>query len=328
MKWEMFVKRIKEEILPQLPWDVEEVMAFDVTKNNGIVYTGLSFKNAQNIAPTIYLNPYYQQYLSGRSFEAILFDIAETYKDNCRTEDFDVDQLLNWDFAKSHVIKRLVNFDMNKELLKDAPYTQIEDLAVVYQISVSDIFGSEDFATIAVHNRFLNEWNVTTEELDKAAVENTRSLLKPRLISLQEIYSTITGEELPFLREMGVYMLSNQYRINAAVHILDEKVMDEVKETFGKDVLYVIPSSVHDMLIMPYDEDFAFEDLEEMIREVNETQLLDSEILSDRAYILDAAEKRFMLASKYEERKKERELQEKMQEMSKEPLEPEQKPKL
>lgn len=328
MKWDAFVERIMEEIIPLLPEDVENVINYPVTKNNGIVYTGLVIQNAQNIAPTIYLNPYYQQYLAGRSFEAILSDIAETYKQNSKSEDFNANLLLNWGFAKTHVVRKLVSYEQNKELLKNMPHKMMEDLAIVYQISVGDIFEHEEYATVSILNNYLKEWNITLDELDNVSVENTRRLLSPRLDPLADVFAHITGESLPFLEEMNVHILTNKLKINGAVNAVDMDVMDSVAEVLEENTFYVIPSSVHEVLLLPYSDEYDYQYLEDVIKEVNETQLMEEEVLSYRAYIVDVQARKFMLAAKYEDYIKEQELKVKQQELQKELQEPEQKPKL
>lgn len=330
MKWDAFAERVMEEIIPLLPEDVERVINYPVTKNNGIVYIGLVIQNKQNIAPTIYLNPYYQQYLAGRSFEAILSDIAETYKQNSKSEDFDVKQLFDWEFVKSHVVRKLVNYEQNKDLLKDMPHKKVEDLAIVYQVSVGDIFESKEYATVSILNKYLETWDVSQEELDKVSFENTRRILRPSLDNLADAYSYISGVPLPFLEEMNVHILTNHKKINGAVYVLDTNIMDDVAEVMGENVCYVIPSSVHEVLLIPYSDEYDYKQLEELIREVNETQLMDEAILSDRAYVVDTKARTFMLAAKYEEYKKEQELKVKQQELAKEKeyQEPEVGPKL
>lgn len=328
MRWEAFVERIMEEITQLLPEDVENVINYPVTKNNGIVYTGLVIQNAQNIAPTIYLNPYYQQYLAGRSFEAILSDIADTYKKNSRVEDFDARRMFEWEFVKTHVVRKLVNYEQNQELLENMPHKRVEDLAILYQISVGDIFDNEDYATVTIQNDYLKKWDVTLEELDNASVENTRSLLSPRLDSLSDVFSNITGDSLPFLVEMNVHILTNRLKINGAVHVVDMDVMESVAKAFGEKAFYVIPSSVHEVLLLPFSDEYDCQELEDVIKEVNETQLMEEEVLSDRAYVVDVQARKFMLAAKYTDYKKEQELKMRQQELQKEYQEPEKKLKL
>lgn len=328
MKYNVFRERILEEIRPLLPEDVEDVFCLPVIKNNGVEYSGLTFRDNTNISPTIYLEPYYFEYLDGRSFENILADIAKTYLDNKREQDFDAKVVLDWEYASSHVVRKLVNYERNKDALKGIPHMKVEDLAVIYQIVVSDKFDEKEYATISVKDAFFKQWNVSLEELDNAAIQNTKRLLPARLDNLAVVYSDVTGVELPFLEEMNLHILTNNLKVNGAVHVLDADIMKHVGEELGVDSYYVIPSTVHEVLVMPYNEEYGYTYLEEVIREVNETELRDVDMLSVHAYVVDAKEGKFMLASKYEEYRKQQELKEKQKELEKESSEPEKKPKL
>ena len=328
MKYDDFRERVLEEIQPLLPEEVEDVFCIPVTKNNGVEYSGLIIRDNTNISPTIYLEPYYYDYLNGRSFDVILADIVKTYADNKFEYDFDSKKIFEWDYVKSHVVRRLVNYEQNEEMLEQTPHLQVEDLAIMYQIVVSDMMEEKGYATIAVRDDFLKRWNISLDKLDEAARHNTPLIIPPRLDNLAAVYAEIAGVDVPFLEEMNVYILTDKYKINGAIHVLDSEIMKEVGEELGADICYVIPSSVHEVLIMPYDEEYDYSQLEEVVNEVNRVALQDVDILSDRAYIIDAKEGKFMLASKYEDYRKQLELHEKQQKISKDMLEQEQKPKL
>ena len=77
--------------------------------------------------------------------------------------------------------------------------------------------------------------------------------------------------------------------------------MDEVADKLGGD-FYIIPSSIHETLLFPAKDVENYHDLEAMVREVNETQVLPEERLSDNVYHYDAEAKVFELAGHYEER--------------------------
>ena len=328
MKYDAFRERILEEIKVLLPDDVEDVISIPVTKNNGVVYDGITIRDGSNISPTIYLEPYFYQYLDGRSLDGIVSDIVKSYSDYRCEHDFDVKKILDWDYVKSHVVRRVVNYEQNREMLGHAPHIQVEDLAIVYQIVVSDMMDDQGYATIAVKDDFFNVWNVSLEELDETSKLNTRKILPPRLESMAAVYSEATGVELPFLEEMNLYILTNELKLNGAVHVLDVEVMKNVEEQLEGSIYYVIPSSIHEVLLIPYDGEYDAVYLETVINEVNANELSDVDVLSNRAYIIDATEGKFMFASKYEDYRIQKELKEKQKEMEKDLSEPEKKPKL
>jgi len=50
--------------------------------------------------------------------------------------------------------------------------------------------------------------------------------------------------------------------------------------------IVVLPSSVHEMLLVPYTEEMSLEDFSAMVSEVNNTEVRPEERLTDRAYII------------------------------------------
>ena len=60
-----------------------------------------------------------------------------------------------------------------------------------------------------------------------------------------------------------------------------------IAEKVGGDY-FVLPSSVHEVLIMPKSEDMDPKELRNMVQNVNVTQVAEGEILSDQVYEYDA----------------------------------------
>lgn len=329
MTYENFLERVKEEIIPLLPSDVEHVVIQPVTKNNGYIFDGLvMISQYLNISPTIYMNPYYNEYIAGRPFENILSDIADTYMENCPQKNFDVTQFADWDKAKSRVARRLINYEQNKELLEVMPHKRVEDLAVVYQVIVNDEVVEDEYATIGIFNQHLKLWDVTLEELDKLAVENTNRLLPFRFQSMMETLKELSGgTPIPFDNDISFYYLGNKPKIHGAIHVLDENLMDRIKKIVGSEY-YVIPSSIHEVLILPMDPEFDYVELESMIQEVNETSLDPMDILSNKAYVVDAVNHKFVLAERYKEYKLELRVREQITKEKEKKLEEPKSPKM
>ena len=87
-----------------------------------------------------------------------------------------------------------------------------------------------------------------------------------------------------------IYILTNRYRTNGATALLYEKLLAQIAESFEKDLL-ILPSSIHEVLIIPVDHisKSTLDHYATFIREVNDTQLADDEILSDHAYYFHRA---------------------------------------
>lgn len=288
MNFQEFIKAVKEEVAQRLDKDVA---IHPVLKNNGTVYQGLIvYDPVLNISPTIYLDPYFHRYVDGQSFKEVVEDIVKSHQDNCPTKDFDISVFRDFDKAKSRIIMKVVNTEKNTELLQKVPNIPFYDLSIVFLVDVTQAIN--EVATILVYIQHLNLWDVDVEELYNLAQENTPRQLQPRLDDLHDVFEYITGEELPFLEELNIKILTNHLRIHGATCIAYPELLKEVYDIFEDNVV-IIPSSIHEVLVFPeknMPDGYTLKDINGMVQEVNRTQLAEHEILSDHVYRFNGTE--------------------------------------
>ena len=85
-----------------------------------------------------------------------------------------------------------------------------------------------------------------------------------------------------------MFVLTNDTKVNGAAAILNDDIRQEIAEKVGD--FYMLPSSIHETLIIPKDAGMEFKELEQMVQEVNQTQVALGERLSDHVYEYDAKE--------------------------------------
>ena len=294
MKYNEFLNTVKSEISERLG-ENHEIHIQSFPKNNGIVYDGLViFKPKQNISPTIYLNPYYHWYLDGVPMEDIYESIISTYNERNPQKNFDTTEFTDYEKAKPNIIAKLVNYEKNKELLERVPHVKYLDLAVVFQCLVNK--AEDGFATILIHNHHLDFWNVDTEQLYRAALVNTENLLSfecENLETLLQEHMQDIPSNLP-LSECPVYILTNHVKLNGATTILYDGLLKRISDTLNHDLM-ILPSSLHEVLLIPVDEPDKINMFTQIVKEVNETQLSDDEILSDHAYYFSRKMKQLLM---------------------------------
>ena len=140
MKYTEFLHTIETEITARLDNNFK-LTIHPVKKNNGMIYDGLVIINPKfNIAPTIYLNPYYHWYLDGVSIDSILDAILSTYNDFKPTEDFDISFCDDFSKVKEKIIFQLISYDKNQKQLKDMPYIKYLDFAIIFEVYVGASF--------------------------------------------------------------------------------------------------------------------------------------------------------------------------------------------
>ena len=294
LKYNEFLNTVKSEISERLG-ENHEIHIQSFPKNNGIVYDGLViFQPKQNISPTIYLNPYYHWYLDGVPMEDIYESIISTYHERNPQKNFDTTEFTDYEKAKQNIIAKLINYEKNKELLERVPHVKYLDLAVVFQCLVNK--AEDGFATILIHNHHLDFWNVNAQQLYRAALVNTENLLSfecENLETLLQEHMQDIPSNLP-LSECPVYILTNHVKLNGATTILYDGLLKRISDTLKQDLM-ILPSSLHEVLLIPVDEPDKINMFTQIVKEVNETQLSDDEILSDHAYYFSRKMKQLLM---------------------------------
>lgn len=262
----------------------------DVMKNNGVVLRGITLmQDDSNISPTIYLNPYYDVYENGdTTLGTVIDEVIDTYERNKINRSIDMKFFLNYETVRSRIIFKLINTEKNRELLRDVPYIPFHDLSIVFQCLVSEErFGN---ASILIHNVHLQLWKVNARELYECALENTPLLQGYELADMNTVLEEmkalggIDDEEIEDMQqEVPMYVLSNKSRINGASCILYKDILKDFAMVVDKD-LYVLPSSIHEVILLPSDGTQESEQLKEMVREINQSQVEKEEVLSDSVY--------------------------------------------
>ena len=262
----------------------------DVMKNNGVVLRGITLmQDDSNISPAIYLNPYYDAYENGdTTLGTVIDEVIDTYERNKINRSIDMKFFLNYETVRSRIIFKLINTEKNRELLRDVPYIPFHDLSIVFQCLVSEErFGN---ASILIHNVHLQLWKVNARELYECALENTPLLQGYELADMNTVLEEmkalggIDDEEIEDMQqEVPMYVLSNKSRINGASCILYKDILKDFAMVVDKD-LYVLPSSIHEVILLPSDGTQESEQLKEMVREINQSQVEKEEVLSDSVY--------------------------------------------
>ncbi len=298
MEFLNFTMLVREEV-EKRTGECYKVRLDDVRKNNGVVLRGITVtQDDSNISPTIYLNSYYEEYIKGRAtLINVVNDVMDTYHRNKVNQSVDMRYFLNYESVRQKIIYKLVNTEKNKELLEDIPHIEFLDLSIVFQCLVAQ----EDFgrASILIHNVHLKLWDVSVEILYQAAKENTQQLqgyeIKGMTEVLQEIMCaedsenfTEDNERSSFSGSVPMYVLSNKSRVDGAACMLYPNLIQDFAEAI-QSRFYIIPSSIHELLLLPAGDADESSSIRNIIRDVNETQLLEEEILSDSLYIYDRA---------------------------------------
>lgn len=139
-------------------------------------------------------------------------------------------------------------------------------------------------ATVLIRKEHLKLWNVTEEEVFEEAEKNVRRLLPAKLDRMKDVLACML--ELPVEEDDDediMYVMSNEIRSFGAACIFYEGVMEMIHAVL-KENYYIVPSSVHEVIILPESMAPGKREMEEVVAEMNETQVEAEEILSDKVY--------------------------------------------
>ena len=266
-----------------------------VIKNNGCEMDGLVImEKGKDIAPTIYLDSFYELYANGENIKNIIRQIEVIYEQNKNNVTFDVNILKHFDTIKDKIVYKVVNYRSNEKLLEQVPHKRILDLAVVFYCLLDNEYGRS--ATALIYNNNLKNWNVTIDDVYKAALKNTPDLLHSKISSMAALFEkcgvNVDGEEVDLKDYVpsDMYVLTNESKLNGAACILYENVLYDFAQKLGAD-LYILPSSVHEVILLPKLSMFEKDELVNMVKEVNTEGVAADEVLSDHVYEYNRTER-------------------------------------
>jgi len=286
-----FQNEIVAKIKDYLPesFNNSEVSLQIVQKNN-LELTGIVIRSISSVVtPTIYLDNFYSQYESGEEIGEILRKIAELRINHEFENEFDIESITSWNRCKDRIIPKLVGVENNRDFLKERPYTEIADLAVVYCILLEE--SSDGSMTVPITNQLMDSWEVAVDELHEVAVDNMLIITPSSFRSMAQVMQEMMGlsdEEMEEMEEMGMasgeqmYILTNKQKLNGAAALLDSRMMEAIYERIGE--FYILPSSTQEVICLPIGNRMDVEDLKAMVKEVNDTQVALEDLLSYSVY--------------------------------------------
>ena len=294
------MKRAMTEVLG----DGYEVRLQEVQKNNGVLLQGMIIlAKEQNVSPTIYLNPFWEAYEGGVTLGELTRRILQIYREDTPKGNIDMSFFRKFEFVKDRICYRLIHAKQNAELLEKIPHIRFLDLAICFYYA----YESEELGrgTILIHNTHLNLWQTTPAELMCLAQSNTPEIFPWECNSMETVVKQLlkeeeeaTGrklleeeEEEQFLADMPMLILSNNRKIYGAACILYPNLLAELAEKF-KSNFYILPSSVHEVILLLDHGKDRPEQLRAMITEVNCTQVEPEEVLSNSLYYYESQEKK------------------------------------
>lgn len=286
--FEEFVESVAKELRKELPGLIIKKVVSDKvnnTKKTGIVIS----EPGSNISPIVYLEKAYERYLEYPYIDLFIEEILHFYKSTKEREDFEKIKFENYDAVKNRIAYKLISYKKNKQMLENVPYIQFLDLAIVFYILLENT--PQGMATMSVKSEHLKMWNISETELYNQANINITRLLPVKFMDMRQTIREIFDSEDKKIEEDFennnneiMYILTNTEKNYGAASMIYPHILEMVGEIIHED-FYVLPSSVHEVIIVPKSKKIDEKEMNAMIVEINATQLEPEDVLSDHAYL-------------------------------------------
>lgn len=283
MNFEEFMAWVKENITSKDWKETSQIEISVVKKNNGVSATGLFIReNGQDVSPILYLDDYYIHYQNGELLENVIRNIRADYDKKVQMAAVKIPNLQEFENIRGRVIYRLVNYEKNKEILEDCPHIRLYDLAVTFRwVARIDDVG---VSTSLITNKQVKEWGVSVNDLVLAA-RHTPRLFPAQIIDMEEMLAGMVSFIL-YPSAIPMYILTNEQELNGASALLYGDILKDFANKKGAD-MYILPSSIHEVIMIPADRIDDPKKLSSMVHEANTTVVSTGDVLSDSVYYYD-----------------------------------------
>lgn len=296
MEYEKFKEEIRERVQEKLEPGTE-VSFHGLERNNGVETEGMEVREkGAAAAPVLHLDELYENYCKSGSMENAVSRALKLLEEKSPVDIEAVPK--TWEAARGGIRAELVHYDWNRKILKSIPHRKFLNLAVTYRVELP---ASGDFrAGIRVNSRLMELWGATEEELYRTAMENLENE-RYHIQTIAELLGGMAGiptGEMPKLSEEmpKQYVLANESCRYGAAGMLRKDLMEGFAEQAGGG-FYILPSSIHDLILLPDDDSASAECLKEMVKEVNESAVAREEWLSEDVYYYDCEKKKILITA-------------------------------
>ncbi|MCI8484521.1 MAG: hypothetical protein HFH41_09295 [Lachnospiraceae bacterium] len=253
-----------------------------------------------SLYPTVYLNHMYEEYEKSGNLQGTL-ELAAFYLAGVCRETERKNIRITPQSAANNIVMSLANTEQNREMLKDMPHREFEDLSIIYRYVIDT---GNPLESVLVTAEIAEKTGMEEEELFHAAVKNTRRLFPPKVELLRDViveifidsgFSEEAAREMSGAMQSPIYIISNEQNVNGAVSMLYGDSLPELAQQLKSD-LYILPMSIHEVMAVP-SKMVVLEELVKLVEENNMERIRLGDRLSNQVYFYDKGQKRLSLAT-------------------------------
>ena len=268
-----------------------EIEICEIPKNNGVISEAVTLRRRESrIAPAFYFEEYYDLFCEGETPEVIAAGILEQFERETSRDIFSAEFFLNWENVKGRIYPKLINYEMNRGQLEKMPHMRWMDLAVVFFYWMNeDVLEN---ATILVRDEHVRLWGISCAELSETATANAERDLPPYFGGLGGLTGMVR-EEQEANRPLPMYILTNRKEQFGAACLLYPGMLERLSRRIWSDY-YILPSSIHECIVVPASGRFSSRELKNMVTEINQKFVHPQEVLANAVYEYSQKERRLI----------------------------------
>ncbi len=310
-RYPMIYETFLETVTSQLQEALGESYQFTLRplpKNNGVTLDGLTIQSPGcSVAPTIYLNPYYERHQNGTDIKEIVQEILKLYRSTPSPSFLRSDALEHYSKLRSRIMFRLIHTASNQVLLKDLPHLPYLDLSIVFFVSLERNDAGQMSALI--HREHMKRWHVTVQDLWKAASRNTPREYPAEITNMSELlhalartrhgnsyHSDLIDELMETEDTTPLYVLTNNNGLYGASCMAYQNVLKDFADRIESDLI-LLPSSIHEILLTPNLPESSYEELSSMVTSINRQEVSPEEQLSNQVYLFSRKDNQIKIVS-------------------------------
>lgn len=250
----------------------------EVPKNNNTLNGIVVHKKNSIIAPTIY-------YDENMTDEKIVEYVVSVYKAS-PSPDLDRDLLGDKNFILNNVYPQVVTYQDNA-FVNGKVFKRFLDLAILYRVRINP-----EMSYLLTEDG-IKGLGLSVNEINEHALENFEQTISLNSLGMElDAMAKSAGcEDLIGVvnrADYDILILSSKSRMYGASAILFPNILKKISSAFESN-FYVIPSSIHEVLIRKANGDKDEKELlTYMLREVNETEVAPEDVLSNNLYLYDS----------------------------------------
>lgn len=309
MDFKEFVNKLEQDLKDAMA-DISPGATVDVRSVEKLQegsYTGITISPAGgNVGMNLNANQLFDQMQDGQSYEGVLAVAVSTAERGLHDMPaVDVSELMNYEAAKKYLCFDVVGSDRNADMLEKVPHTDKENISMVYRLQLDST--ENGAATVLITNAMMEQFGVTKEQLHADAMENAQEIRPADFRTMAAVMAEMMGMPEERMADMAppMYVATNQDKVQGAGVMFYPDFMDQAAKELGGDI-FILPSSVHEVLILPDDGNMNAQELKEMVTSINASEVSPEDRLTDSVYHYDAQERIFELGEKFEERQAEK----------------------